>query len=312
MAPYNSSNTTNTANNVCTTLPPNIVGITLALMATPVHVFVIRVLVMKLRLWNPRHMIIMNLSISDLVQILGRAIAVLATMPLNMRNNQLDCIVFRFVLKFLSTFSVVSSSGMIVALSLERYIACVHCLRVHVIVTNRRVKLVLCSVWVASFATGTFVVIADVLTHNYELPLDSDWYSSVYIIATCSSFVIMSYVQVTLYKLSKDIIEVLPSSFGAQAEEYYGWKQQIKISFAAGAMSVLYIICMFPKTVVFTFMKIQKFHASEITAVSVTIALMQLNVVVNPFVYGFLMPDVRKGIFQDLRQIRRFCWTLTG
>ena len=295
----NTPPTTTSYSQVCFHVIPDSIGITLAVLATPIHIFVIRALIINLQLRNPRHMIILNLSASDIVQILGRATAVLLTLAHKFTINKTGCILSNFMIKFTNILSVVSSSGLIIALSLERYIACVHCLRVHSIVTNRRVKVAMISIW----ATALFCAVGVVTADNYKGDLDSDWYSGVYIVVTSVCLLIITYVQITLYKLSKNKIHVLPSQFGIQAETYYDWKRNIKITCATAAVSVLHIICLFPKSVFFVYSKVCNCSNKEVSGI--VIALLQLNVLADPLLYGLGMPDVRNGIFRELRKIKQ-------
>ncbi len=281
---------------------PTTSAFVLAFIATPFHVLVLLVVCFRLRLRNPGHCILVSLSASDLIQLVFRPIVILFSIPF--AANEPACENCRLAIKFLSTVATVTASGSIVALSIERYIACIHSLRVHTIVTSKRVARGLYLVWITAILCGLLVTLVDKVNNIKGLPVMSYSYTIMYSVFVTGSMVPLIYVQLRLYKLSREKIRTAPVYFGVEAEKRDGWKRQMKLSAAASAVIVLYMICMFPKVIMFLYQRTHHFVDPLTTGIAV--ALMQLNVFVDPFLYGLGMSDVRKDIIKEFRKLKRY------
>ena len=88
----------------------------LSLVATPLHFLIIRVLIVRFRLALPRHKILLCLSISDNLQILGAGIVAFIGLGLQLTVTSQSCQVLRQIEEIIATQTHVASSGFIILL----------------------------------------------------------------------------------------------------------------------------------------------------------------------------------------------------
>ena len=272
----------------------------LSICATPLHILISKVLIQRFRLTLPRHRILLCLSISDGCQILCATLFFAVGRAINPWKTSLTCQTMRRASDVLAMMSHCASSGFSIALSIERYIACVHSLRLHVLVTSERVNRALFSICVISIALGLLVI--DPQTKNYSVgvAIDRKPFSVVFAIIAFLSSITLAIIQLRLYRITRLKHKVTPHHMlhGAQEEGRDLLKRHIKLAISASVVVILYILCMFPISCLLLYHLLYPNNDSKnITPFLGILAI--TNTFADPFVYGFGMADVRGSIKKE-------------
>ena len=280
----------------------------LSLVAVPLHFLIIRVLIMRFRLALPRHRILLFLSVSDSLQILGAGLIGAIGMALQPAVTSLSCQVLRQIIEVVGTQTHTASSGFIVLLAMERYVACIHSLRFYTIVTSSRTSFAVVSVWVISILCGLLALHPNDPNYTQDMMGNGARTLLVYIATSLMTTLVLITVQVRLYMLSRTKLKVVPNNlFGNQKEKDDLMRRQLKLGFAASVVIITYIVCILPLACLFTYILLNP-TKDMFEAKGVAVPFAMLNTFVDPFVYGFGMADIRQGIsryFKNLKQ--RFC-----
>ena len=133
-------------------------AIFLLVVLSPLHTFILITLYRWIFEKFPRHKFLISLSISDNLLITLTGLFAIISRVFQLRTTFTSCQVLRQTIELNSSLTVASASTSIVALSVERYISCVHCLRAHAILTNKRVNIALLTVWTLATACGFSVL----------------------------------------------------------------------------------------------------------------------------------------------------------
>ncbi len=285
---------------------PVILSCALALVGLPLNILLFKILISNFRLRLPRHKVLLSLTISDCLQISLVALIQLMALLAQLKTLDVSCQILRKLVEFFAILTVVTSSGSIIALSLERYVACVNCFRLYDLVSHRRVVGGLSLLWV-------FAVVCSLsdkkryqsnLTPNI-LPLSrttSVLYGSVILFST----VVLAYVQIKLYLTARRLIRVHPGgSFGRNAEAHDLRRSQLKASIVSSAVVVLYMVCMCPLAVYLLVTAFKELDMRSDTRL-VCIFLAQVNTFFDPFLYGLGMQDTRQSLKRDLKKAKSF------
>ncbi len=283
------------------------ITITIGLFA-PFHLLIIKCLTSRLRLRLPRHQILLSLSISDSIQLLSMLLVTMASFMFNVKTTaKTSCLVIRNIIQFIYFSTVVTSSGSIVALSIERYISCFHCFRVNEIMTKKRLRALFFSIWVLGGITGlaTMYPITEHLTA--EIATLTLGRLLLYMATVFSSTIIVVFTQLKLFLLSREKVRAQDRPhFGREREANDLRRRQLKIACSTCAVFAAYIIFMLPTAL---FMAIH--FSSDRNQGSVTKRLRRLmsvislmNAVADPFVYGLGMKDTREAIKRQLNIVK--------
>ncbi len=289
----------------CIAKTPGSFAIFLAFIACPVYILMLKILIHELRLSLPRHKILLSLNISDSIQIAGMGLLSMLGFISQANSNSTGCQVIRKLMEFVGIATVVSASGSVLLLAYERYVACVHCLRLYDIVTDNLVHRALYCIWAVAFISGFLDKELYEANHTAVALVFSKSTCIRYATVVLLSALVLTCVQVRLYLLSYKKINAVPAenSFGREAEENDTRKAQMKVAIVASAVVGLYMVCMCPAAF---YMVFGGFEIQDDTSVIrfICIILSQVNTVVNPFVYGFGMVDTRKKIMADLKKLK--------
>ncbi len=302
--PSNATNTTHLEVK-CARKEATLYSSAIALLASPVYILMLKILIYRFRLRLPRDKILLSLTVSDSIQIV--IVAVLQLSVFDDTVDSIGCQIIRKVGEFTVVLTVVSSSGSILLLSWERYMACVHCLRFYKIVTHEKVNRMLCGVWALAFVCGFLE------KGRYEANISSsvmpfpETDTIIYVITVLSTSTVLVVVQVRLYLLSYRKTKDNPSgiTFGKKAEENDYRKTQFKIAIVASAIVLLYMICMCPLAIYLISAGFKSRDDNSATKIA-SIMLILINALMNPFVYGLGMADARKAIKKELKEIKSF------
>eukprot|EP00794_Sanderia_malayensis_P017251 gene17251-18975_t len=283
----------------------------LAVMACPMQTILVKVLVKKFHLRLPRHKILLSLTISDSIQIILLALLQVAGTVFHLKATTFFCQVIRKLTETISVVTTLTSSGSIIALSFERYVACIHCFRYHKIITDELINVSLGCIWVFSVLLG--LTDPDRYIPNFtlvSLPL-SKTFCIIYAGITLSSTVIVLYVQIRLYILSSKKNKVSTNcSYGRGAEESDLRNRQLKLSFIASGIVAMYVLCMCPLAFYGISTKLEHIENDRSKIRMVCIVLAAANTFIDPFLYGFGMSDTRVAIIKEIRKIKSFVISL--
>ena len=277
------------------------------LFAAPMHFLIIRVLAVRFRLALPRHKILLCLSVSDNLQMLGTGLIFLIGSRIQPIVTSQSCQVLRQILQVVAVQTHSASSGFIILLAIERYIACIYSLRFYTIVTPSRTNLAIVSVWVISISNGSL-----------SLPIEPNYSQLVfgrnlrvfyiYVMTTLVTTLVLIIVQACLYKLSRTKLKVVPHDmFGTQKEKVDLTRRQLKLAFSASIVIIMYVVCMLPVACILVYSRLHpKNDVYSITAILILLSAM--NTFIDPFVYGLGMADMREGIKGEFKKFKQRFW----
>ena len=255
------------------------------MVVSPFHTFVL--ITMHRRIFEKcsRHKFLISLSISDNLQVTVTGLYAIIVRVFHLRTTSTSCQVLRQVIELNSALTVVSASSSIIALSIERYISCVHCLRAHAILTNRRIRIALFTIWTLAAACG-FSVLHPSTPNPSPTPMSSGvLIRALYSATVISSSIVMVIIQVRLYILTRNKLAVEPhgTQFGEKKEASNLRRRHLKLAFVASVVVVLYVICMAPMAFLTIVELISKGDKSMFVARTVASLLALANTLVDPF-----------------------------
>ena len=273
----------------------------------PFHILIIKVLIVDLRLALPRHNTMLCLSISDALQVF--ILFMCTTMPsiFGISKGSVGCNISSTILYFTLTLTLVVSSLSTIALSVERYVACIHSFHLHHIFTRERMIYGILFVWILGVICGAINVIL-ILVGSLSVRISDNYFLKVvtvlFVIPTCT---LISVIQCRLLVFSrKKLARVGPvTRFGREAEMADFRKKQIKVAFVASIVVVAYIICMFPMGCLSLYELIHG-NVEYSSWKGILERLLVVNNFADPFIYGIGTVDARKAVLKNLRKIKNF------
>lgn len=284
----------------------------LVIFALPVHILLIKILWKDAQLDLPRHKIMFSLAVSDSLQIFIVSISVILRQIFSSDDNHaVLCHAQQYVVTFFSVLTVIVSSSTIVALSVERYISCIHTFYLHHIMTPKRTLIVLGTQWIVALCCATLAV----STRQPSLASTSESivlrYSTVVIVIPSAIFITAIQVRLFIFSRSK-LVRVAPTTvFGRQAELLEYRKKELKVTFVASVVAVSYIICMLPSAILFSYELIHKDVTYDLS--KYIFALAFLNTLVDPLIYGVGIKDTRKMMWKNIKMAKDFLlWQIIG
>ena len=299
------SNITSTEPIKCFPTTRPFIVLSLSLVVTPLHLLIVRVLIVRFRLALPRHKILLCLSVSDDLQILGTTLITFIGQGLQPTVISQSCQILRQAIEVVAAQTHCASTGFILLLAIERYIACIYSLRFHAIMTPSRANFAVISVWVISILCGLLALHPDAPNSSQILFGSNPRSLWLYITTVVVSSISLTVVQGSLYRLSRTKLKVVPHNmFGTQKEKYDSTRRQLKLSFAASIVVIMYVVCMLPLACLSAYRLFNpKRELAEVTVVAVFLTM--FNTFVDPFVYGLGMGDMRQGIKREFKQLRQ-------
>ena len=279
---------------------PFIVILLLAIL--PFHILMVKVLVFDLHLGMARHKIMLCLSISNTMQLLIVVVGATVATVLNFSLSSIGCNIVFSMLQFTFALTLVISSLSIIALSVERYVACVYSFHLHRIFTRERMMFAITFTWILGVIFGALSAIPRSAFKSLDGGKVLRGFSVIFIFPTSA---IISIIQFRLLMFSrKKMVQVGPSTqFGCQAEIADFRKKQIKVAFVAGIVAVAYMICMLPLACLSLHQLIYgSISPSSIPGILRTLAFM--NNFADPYIYGLGMTDTRRAIRKNLKKVK--------
>ena len=279
---------------------------TILLCVMPFHSLLIKILMKDLGFGMPRHIIMLSMSISDLMQPFFIRICHFTASVSNSGTDATLCHVMREIKLFIIIQTTVVSSLGVIAMSVERYIACIHSFHIHRIFTHERVVYGSIIQWLI----GTILGIVEVLTNKVDemtMIKRGSALQIIFIIFTFAAAIPVCVLQARLFFFAKTKLKrVNPAgAFGAQLELADSRKKQIKVALVSGIVAVGFVVCMLPTASLFLYEIINDVTVfGPIKPFSFILAMM--NCIANSFIYGLGNVDTRKMILQHLKKVKQF------
>ena len=295
----------NTTTVLCFTAQPVYLLIFLYLFAAPLHFLIIRMLIVRFRTELPRHKILLCLSVSDNLQTLGTGLISFIGLRLQPSITSQSCQMLRQVLEVVSMQTHIASTGFILLLAIERYIACIHSLRLHSIVTHSRANFAVTSIWLISILCGLSTLHPNEPNYTGMAVSNNARILLLYTATVVVSSFFLIIIQARLYRLSRTKMKVEPvMKFGTQREKDDLLRRQIKLGFAASVVITMYVVCMCPIACLNVYLFLNPMKDLLGIKQGLTILAM-LNTFLDPFVYGFGMSDIRQGIKREYKNLKK-------
>ena len=291
-----------------------IVAIVLLLLALPFHLLLIKILACNFRFENPRHIILFCLSVSDALQV---SFLALVFAPLNIadvKQGTKTCTGLSYAVLFFVSLTFIVSSLTLVALSIERYIACFHSYRAHEWLTNKRVLPALAIIWICGVIGGGVSCIPNPRSEGEVILSKSSNFGIIFITVTLAVSFILLVIQSLLFRLARKKLTIVQPECSSPSHESGRAlrKRQIKTAMVASVVALSYLICMLPGACI----TIAKYYAKSTKTTGRTemllVGLGMLNTLLNPFIYGFGMLDTRQEIFKDFKKAKNFLMLKLG
>ena len=270
----------------------------------PFHILIIKVLIVDLRLALPRHNTMLCLSISDALQVFILFLCITMPSIFGISRGSVGCNISRTILYFTLALTLVVSSLSTIALSVERYVACIHSFHLHHIFTRERMIYGILFVWILGVISAA-VNVTIIIVGNFSVSNDFLKVVTVlFIIPTCA---LLSVIQCRLLVFSrKKLAQVGPvTRSGREAEMADFRKKQIKVAFVASIVVVAYIICMFPMGCLSLYELIHGNVPYSSWKGNLQMLLM-VNNFADPFIYGIGTVEARRAVLKNLRNIKNF------
>ncbi len=280
----------------------------MTLIELPINMLLFKVLLKDSRLDLPRHKILLSLAISDYFQIAFITLLQFIGTASNLKTTNRACQVVRKTMEVTVVVTTIATSGSILALAIERYVACIHCFRAHEIVSEKRVKRAVVGIWIFGFICSVcdkeryqanFLQVAFPLTRAFKI---------LYTIVILTSSAMLLFIQFRLYKESHRLMKVRPdtsNNFSSSAEANNMRRNQLKVSFIASIVIVMYVICMCPLAFYIVATEIQQNQEATLDIRQTVIGLNQINTFADPFVYGVGMSDTRKAMIREMQHLKQ-------
>ena len=297
-------NATSTVSVKCfpTAISAFIIIVVLAIL--PFHILMVKVLVFDLRLGMARHKIMLCLSISDTMQLLIIVVGVTVPTIFNFSLSSIGCNIVFSMLQFIIALTIAISSLSIIALSVERYVACVYSFHLHRIFTRERMMYAIIFTWILGVICGALSAIPRSAFKGQNL-IRGQILAVVSVIFIFPTSAVISIIQFRLLMFSrKKMVQVGPSTqFGCQAEIADFRKKQIKVAFVAGIVAAAYMICMLPLACLSLHQLIYgSISNNAIPGILRSLAFM--NNFADPYIYGLGMTDTRRAIRKNLKKLK--------
>ena len=299
------NNTTTTQIHQC--MPTAICNfiILITLITLPFHLLMIKVLHFDLRLALARHMITFCLSISDALFVLIIFSCATVMKIFRLTEEDEECNIIRKILYFELAMSLVVSSLSIIALSVERYVACIHSFRLHEIFTSERVTCAISCIWITGVICGAVITAFIAKTKHNLLLNTSKSFGVLLVVIVIPTSIFVTVIQSRLLVFSRSkLVRVGPTIlFGSKAEMTGLRKRQIKIAFITSIVVIIYVVSMYPAAFL-SFLDLIKHEVSSPTILGTLKTLTILNNFADPYIYGIGMVDTRRALFKNLRKMK--------
>ena len=261
------------------------------LLVVIMHIHIARVLISKLKLQKQMHKFLLSLSLADLFQMIIMMVHVISVNSMKSKSTTTFCHNSKKVLRLVYSMIAISC-GSIIALSVERYIACLHYFRLHSILTKKRTIVSISLIWCFGLALGVVTAANEEVRVNYAI--------ATLILITSA---ILIFVQARLFFLIRRRIHPGETP-RATSRNRSSFLRQVKLNSAIFAVVVAFIAC----TLFAALMEPLRSNMSEsefIKARRIAFLLSSLNPVLDAFIYSIGIGEIWNGIKSDFYALKR-------
>ena len=286
-----------------------VAALVLLLLALPFHLLIMKILALNFRFENPRHVILFCLSASDSLQVAFVCLAMIIFQTETMELGSQPCTTLRRTIIYFASLTFIVSSFSLVALSVERYIACFHGFYIHEWLANRRTVPALVAFWICGIIVSGIVCFSGSRDKDPVIFASSDYFQAMFVSITFPVSIVLITVQSLLFYLSrKKLMAVQPSVAvsSSNRDESFAKKKQFKLAMVAGMVVLSYLMCTLPGACVILANQYIEPERRKIFRGLLSASLGMLNTLLNPFIYGLGMLDTRKAISRELRKIKNY------
>ena len=212
-----------------------------------------------------------------------------------------------------AALTVSVSSLAVLAMSLERYVACIHSFPLHEMFSDKRVAVMSCFIWaIGAVCAATAIAIHPINTQE-TIVGDLITFKVIVVIFVIPTSAAVVFIQARLFFFSrKKLSQITPSgAFGAQAELADFRKKQIKVAMVASVIAFAFIFCMLPLAATSLYELVNNVSLKS-TFKTTCIALAMANTLVDPFIYGFGVAVTRRLIMKNLKNLKLFILARNG
>ena len=286
--------------------------IILLVAVVPFHLFIMKVLSVNIRFRSARHIIFFGLALSDCLQVFLSALLTTLLNILNLKIPSNGCQIMRNMIIFEATMTFFVSSGALVILSVERYIACFHSYRLHELLPNKRVCKILAAIWICGIICGGLSIIRNEVSSSKIIVFGSRPLQFIYLVITLLVSIVLVVIQTRLFILGRrQLTRIRPiASLRNRTHNVHFRMNQLKIASVASFVVLSYLMCMIPASAVIILDLCTQVSVHSRNRVVVILAM--ANTAINPFIYGIGMLDTRQAIIRDLRMLKMFLFTKLG
>ena len=285
------------------------ISFVLLFLGLPFHIFIMKIIVINLRFANPRHIILFCLSISDSLQVAVTVIIMVIKIAVDFHNREHICMRLASTLIFNTSLTHIVSSLTLVALSIERYIACFHSFRVHEWLTNKRIVVTLIIFWIFGVTGGAIACIPD-SKETKQVMLANSWYfGTIFVIVTLPVSFILIIIQTKLFRLSRKKLNSIQCTraVSSNPEEVERTRRnQLKGAIVSSIIVLSYLVCMLPGACLLIMNRLADDPRQSNLTRLFMVALGMLNTLLNPFIYGFGMMDMREAMLKELKRAKMY------
>lgn len=281
-------------------------AIVLLFMALPFHFLTIKVLAFNLRFASSRHIILLCLSVSDCLQVLINCICIVSLKIANLTTESSTCKVIRSTIAFNAALTLIVSSLSLMALSIERYIACFYSYRIHELLTNKRIVGSSIVFWILGFSVGPVAAIPKESGAEEAILIGSAYLGHIVVGTVLPVSALLVIIQLKLFFLSRKKMTRVVPSMQSEVERKSIFKRQFRVALIASMVILSYIACLLPGACFVILNEFLKMAVPKFSLQMLSIALGMANALLNPFIYGFGMLDTRQAIKRELKRMKNY------
>ena len=289
---------------VCIPKCSGIASIVLSLLALPLYILLVKVLVKDVGLSQPRHQIMLALTISDALQIFGVSSVTLLVMILQLTTESVVCGILRDFVVFTSSLTIIVSSLALTTFAIERMIICIHFLKYRQFFRKSRMTKLLCGYWLFGMIIAAIATVTNDArkTETSVNETTSFQIICITIVLPCALIISAIYIRIFLFSRERTtrVIPIPVSSNFASTNALK--KKQIQIAVVAGIVCVAYVGFMVPMALTY-FLELVGLIKNRPYDKTILVCIAMVNNLADPFIYGFGMTQTRQILIRMLKEI---------
>lgn len=278
-------------------------SMTLEIMMSPVQLMLLKILVSDFQLALPRHKIMLSMTLSDSVSVLFIGTSSMFLHVFSITTESTPCVVIRETMIYLGVMSTAISSLMIIALSVERYVACIHCFHIEEILSSKRINFSICLAWIIA---PLISAISPSTGFRHSAQDKAGKITMIVLVAVIiPTILVIAIVQVRLFLESRKKLLNDPARCLRQPGDNNDVrKREVRVALSALKVVAAYATCTLPAAILFMY---ELSSLAEYPVSKVAIPLLLLGKALNPLVYGFGIADTKEALVLYFKKMRLLC-----